>query len=211
VLLDASRHPGTRPPLAGHGGVPVSVPVDGRLGARFADVTVPLRVTGSVRVTGTDGTVHVAGPGTTPLADGARITGTLTGDVTITVDAPSSGTLVVDLDVAPTLDPRTLQPPAPATTWSAWATADPSADARAAATDQLVNAAATTAAITSYAPYLAAGVDGPVATSFHLSISPAQHLAAATTRLHARPIPLALAALALLLALGGLQLLRLRL
>jgi hypothetical protein len=89
---------------------------------RDATQSVPLRITGSLRLAGTTGAV--AGPGTSPLPDGAVVEGTLPGDggrVEFTATAAGPGQLVLDLTAVPVLDERLLQPPRGLPTWAAWA------------------------------------------------------------------------------------------
>ena len=108
LLARARAAPGGRLPAAGPG-LPASVQVPGP--ARAAGTrSVPLRVTGSLRLSGAGGTV--SGPGTRPLPDGAAVAGTLPGggtvELQVSVDGPAA--LALDLTAVPVLDPRLLRP-----------------------------------------------------------------------------------------------------
>jgi hypothetical protein len=167
---------------------------------RTGTQSVPLRITGSLRLSGTTGTV--TGPATSALPDGAVIAGTLSanpGSVEFTAQAASAGTLVMDLAVVPTLDPRTLAPPRRLPTWAAWARSRPPLVERQAALDLLVATAATGARASSYSPYLGVDLPGTGSTVFRYSFAPADKAAAPTRQLDPKPGPIALAGLAVLL------------
>src|SRR3954452_25329823 len=121
AVLDRLRRAADRPhdavpPVAG-AGLPLALA--GRpLGRRQLDVVGPLRVSGTVRVSGA--TPSVSGPGTTPIADGAAIAGRLAGSVEFTVPVLAGQRIVLHLAVRPWPDPRTLTPPPPARTWHGW-------------------------------------------------------------------------------------------
>jgi hypothetical protein len=167
---------------------------------RPATQSVPLRITGSLRVSGTAGTVE--GPRVTPLPDGGVIAGTLSADpktVEFTVQVQAAGTLLMDLAVVPTLDARTLTPPRHLPTWAAWARSRPPIAERQAALDLLVSIAATGARASSYSPYLGVDLPGTGSTVFRYSFAPADAIAAPRGELEPRPGPIALTGVALLL------------
>lgn len=160
---------------------------------------VPVRVTGTVQLQGTTGTV--SGPGTTPVTGGAVVAGTLSDAVEFTAHAAGPGRLQLDLTVVPTLDPRLLAPPRGEPTWAAWARSSPPAAERKAALDLLVATAATGARAASYSPFLGADLPGTGSTGFHYAFAPAAPRATAAEVLHPRTGPIALAGLAALLLL----------
>ena len=167
---------------------------------RSATQAVPLRITGSLRLTGTTGTV--SGPKVAPLPDGGVIAGTLpAGDssVEFTVNVASAGRLVADLAVVPTLDERVLAPPRGFATWAAWARSRPPLAERRAALDLLVSTAATGARASSYSPYLGVDLPGSGTTAFRYSFAPADVAAATRKQLEPKPGPIALAGVAVLL------------
>lgn len=171
---------------------------------RAGSQSVPLRISGSLRLTGTTGTV--TGPGTTPLPGGAVVTGTLSGpgsaELTAAVTGP--GTLALNLHVVPTLDRRALTPPHGLPTWAAWARSRPPLAERQAALDLLVATAATGARAASYSPYLGADLPGTGSTVFRYSFTQPDRPAAARPVLRPRPGPIAVVGLGvLLLLLGG--------
>jgi hypothetical protein len=198
ALAAAQAPPGPRLPST-ETVLPGRLPVSGPA-RRQTTQSVPLRVTGSVRLTGAAGTV--SGPGTSPLPDGAVVAGTLPGaggTVDFTVAAQGAGTLVIDLAVVPTLDARVLAPPRQLPTWAAWARSRPPLAERQAALDLLVSTAATGARASSYSPYLGADLPGTGTTVFRYAFAPADAVAASPRGLHAKPGPIALAAIAALL------------
>lgn len=168
---------------------------------RTATRSVPLRITGSLRLAGTTGTV--AGPKLTPLPDGGVVAGTLSeGSVEFTAQVAAAGTLLMDLTVVPTLDPRPLTPPRRLASWAAWARSDPPAAERRAALDLLVSTAAAGARASSYSPYLGVDLPGSGSTVFRYSFAAAADRQAAARRdLQPRPGPIALTGLAVLLLL----------
>jgi len=205
LLARARAAPGGRLPAAG-AGLPASVQVTGP--ARAAGTrSVPLRVTGSLRLSGAGGTV--SGPGTRPLPGGAAVAGTLSGGGTVELQASVDGpaALALDLTAVPVLDPRLLQPPGGARSWQAWAAGRPGRPARVAALGLLVDAAATGARASSYSPYLGADLPGSGSTVFRFSFAAAPTAATRSAPLRPRPGPLALAGLAALLLAGNAALL----
>jgi hypothetical protein len=181
LLDDQAKAHVTRPAVAGDG-LPTSVGCDGGHPTGTIAITTfaPLRITGSLGAA-------------TPPVDG--VLGALPATFAVTSFAPS-------LTVAPTLDPRTLVPPAGFATWAAWAASNPDAAARTAASATLETAAAAAARIREIEPYLAADLPGSATTSFHYALQPKPVVAAAIARVRPRPLPIALAALTGLLLLG---------
>ncbi len=202
VARAAAQAPaGPRLPAAGSG-LPTDVPTTGD-GQVAAQSSVPLRVTGTVRlVDGATGTV--GGPATTAVPGGAEVAGTLAPGTTaeFVVDVTTAGRLDLDLTVIPALDPRSLVPPEGAATWAAWAAAGPDQAARRAALDLLVATAAIGARATSSSPYLGADLPGTGTTRFLYSFAALERAPAVAAALEPRPLPIALAGMALL-ALGG--------
>ena len=183
------------PPAAGRG-LPTELPATGT-GRREANVAVPFRLTGTVRVSGGTPVTPESGA-VTHLADGLRLDGVLAGDAAFTVRANAAATLALDLTAFPTLDPRTLQPPR-GRDWTDWAGRDPTPGEAAAATTQLVEAAAQAARADEYAPYFGHHGPGRVRTTFRFRMAaPEQVRAAAGLPLAPRPVGIALASLALL-------------
>lgn len=203
ALAAARATAGPRLPAAGEQ-LPGRLPVTSA--ARFAgQQAVPLQVNGELLLTGSSGTV--TGPGTTPVAGGARVAGTLAGSVELTATADGPGTLDLRLDAAPALDPRLLTPPRGATSWAAWAGSRPPAAERKAALDLLVQVAATAARASSYSPYLGADLPGTGSTVFRYAFQAPEAAAAARPALEPKPGPIALASVALLLLLTNAALL----
>lgn len=206
AALDSARAlalapPGSRLPTTG-AGLPAAVDVTGP-GVRAGAQSMPLRLTGTVTLTGTTGTV--TGAGTTHTPGGALINGTLGGaPARFEVRTDGPGTLALDLTGVPALDPRVLVPPAGAPSWAAWAAAGPGVAARRAALDLLVDVAATGARATSFSPYLGADLPGTGSTSFRFSFSPAPVAAVVAAPLQLRPGAVAVAGLAgLLVVVAG--------
>jgi hypothetical protein len=169
-----------------------------------ATQSVPLRITGSLRLAGTTGTI--GGPKVTPLPDGGVIAGTLSADpgtVEFTAQVRSAGRLVMDLAVVPTLDERRLAPPRHLATWAAWARSHPPLAERHAALDLLVATAATGARASSYSPYLGVDLPGSGSTVFRYAFAPVDRAADAKRNLQPRPGPIALTGIALLLLLAN--------
>jgi hypothetical protein len=208
-LRTAAEHPGAAvPPTAGDG-LPLSLP--GRpTGTATQPVVAPLVVTGSIRVPGSTGSV-VSGPGTSAVADGTDVSGTLAGQVGFQVRLRRGQRLTFDLGVQPWLDPRDLAPPAPADSWQAWAGRDPTTPDIAAATATLVAQAAAAARAAEYSPYLQSGVPGAHVSTFRYVVAPATATRRAGARLTPRPGPIAAVVVALLAITGNAVLLRRRL
>lgn len=205
ALAAASAPVGPRLPAAG-GALPAAVPTTGDATVQ-TDVGVPLDITGTVRLPG----ATVTGPGTTPLPGGADLSGTLPPgqSVDLLVEATSGGTLDLDLTVTPTLDARTLAPPAGAQTWAAWAAGGPDVPARRAALDLLIQTTAIGARATSFAPYLGADLPGTGTTQFRYGFASVEQAPAAPVTLTPRPGPIAATTLAtLLLGVAGVGLWR---
>lgn len=204
----ASAPPGPRLPAAG-AGLPLEVPATSP--ARVQATTgVPLRVTGTLRLRAADGSAAagagtVSGPATTAVPGGADVAGTLApgASAQLRVDVQRSVSLDLDLTAGPALDPRLLQPPDGAASWSAWAADGPDAQARRAALDLLVATAAAGARATSYSPYLGADLPGTGSTVFRYSFAEPQVAERAAQALEPRPVPIALTVLGLLLLAGG--------
>jgi hypothetical protein len=211
TLLAAAR--ATRagvPPYAG-AGLPKAVP--GSLaGQTTSTVTAPLRVTGTLRVTGPGGTsgTPVTGLGTTPVPGGATVAGTLSDSATFQVQLAAGQRLSVDFDVQPWLDPRTLAPPDGAATWAAWAATHPSDKARADATATLISAAAQAARAGDFSPYLQTDTEGVDAATFHYELAPQTATRRAGGNLSAKPGAIVAACLAGLAIAGNAALLRRR-
>ena len=206
VARAAAQAPaGPRLPAAGTGlstGLPAAVPTTGD-----RQVTAPsgvsLRVTGTVRlVDGAGGTV--TGPATTAVPGGAQVAGTLPpgASADLVVQASGPGRLDLDLTVVPALDPRALVPPDRAASWVAWAATSPDRTARRAALDLLVATASSGARATSLSPYLGADLPGSGTTRFTYAFAALERAPVAAAPLQPRPVPIALASVALL-ALGG--------
>jgi hypothetical protein len=182
-------------------GLPAKVTVKGaaQVGGTQA---VPFRLVGTLRLTGTRGTV--TGPATTALADGARFAGVLSGAQSVTFTATTSGpgALVLHLTATSALDARALVPPRGLATWRAWASSHPPLAERRAALDLLVEVAATGARASSYSPYLGAGLRGSGSTRFEYAFAAAERSRAVVAVLHPKWGPISLAALAFVLLLG---------
>ena len=202
ALALARRPSAARLPSTG-AGLPTTVAVTGAAQAQ-ASQAVPLRLTGSLRLTGTTGTV--TGPAVAP--DGT-FAGTLGGSdpangaasVTFAVHAAGAGTLALDLTAVGALNPRELAPPGGFASWAAWAASGPPADQRRAALDLLVHVAATGARASSYSPYLGADLTGTGSTSFRYAFAPPAVPAAVRRELEPRWAAISLAGLAALLLL----------
>jgi hypothetical protein len=169
-------------------------------GLRTTTQSVPLRITGSLRVAGTSSSI--TGPKVTPLPDGGLIAGTLSGEpgtVEFTAQVAAAGTLTMDLTVVPTLDPRLLAPPRHLTSWAAWARSRPPLAERRAALDLLVTTAATGARASSYSPYLGVDLPGSGSTVFRYGFAPADRVAVRARELEPRRGAIALSGIAVLL------------
>jgi hypothetical protein len=204
TLLDAAGRPRPgRPPTAGNG-LPLTVPGTAT-GTASLPAVAALRVSGSLRVPAIP--ARVTGPGTAPLADGARIVGTLHGAVSFRVEVPAAGHLALDLSVQPWLDPRPLAPPAPHRSWPAWAAARPSAVAQRDATSTLLAETANAARAAEYTPYLDAALPGSSATTYRYVLTTSLPAPTAGTGLRPRPAAIAAATVAALLIMVDLGLL----
>ena len=204
-LLEALRGaalaaPGPRLPTVGSA-LPAGLPVTG-VAQVNGEVRVPLRVTGTLAVSGAS--ARVTGPGLTPSPNGGSVLGTLSDAVTLTVVVDGPGQLALDLQAVPVLDPRLLAPPGGAASWAGWARARPPEAERAQAVQQLVAAAAVGARAGSYSPYLGADLPGTGSTTFRYAFAAAPVGPVLVAGLAVRPLGLGLAgvALALLLANG---------
>jgi hypothetical protein len=170
---------------------------------------VPMRLTGSLRLTGTSGSV--TGLATTPTPYGATFAGTLggsvagteTASVTFDVRADGAGRLALDLDAVGALNARELAPFGSFPTWRQWAASRPPLAERKEALDLLVAVAATGARAASYSPYLGADLEGTGSTSYALSFAPPSALPVVRPALHPRWGPLSLAGAGALLLVGA--------
>ena len=170
---------------------------------------VPFRLTGSLTLAGTTGTV--TGPATTPGPQGATFAGTLGGSldgrqaaaVTFDVHADGPGTLALSLQAVAALNAQELAPPAPFLTWREWAASRPARDQRKAALDLLVAVAATGARASSYSPYLGADLEGSGSTSFAFGFAPPSAVPRSRLELHPKWGAIGLAGAGALLLLAG--------
>ncbi len=189
-------------------GLPRTLEVTGAARAQ-ASQAMPLRLSGSLRLTGTTGTVE--GPATTATADGATFAGTLGGStpqnadasVTFTVRAQGAGQLVLDLTAVGALNQGELAPPNGFADWGRWAAAGPPVAERKAALDLLVAVAATGARASSYSPYLGADLVGSGSTTFSFGFAPPTAREVGRAVLHPQWGAISLAGLAVLLLLGN--------
>src|SRR3954449_5173624 len=212
AVLDRLRRAAGRPhdavpPVAG-AGLPVALPGHA-VGRRQLNVVAPLRITGTLRVP--NAAPSVGGPGTTPIADGATIAGTLAGSVDFTVPVRMGQRLQLHLDARPWPDPRTVLPPAPARTWRQWAAAHPSPAEVAQATDDLMAAAAARAHAAEYSPYLQADAPGPDLSTFTYVTASAAQTPRTRDGTQPRPGAIALTVVAAVAVIGNAALLRRRL
>lgn len=208
VLRRAGEEPRVATPPTGGNGLPASLPGT-TTGSLSETVIAPLRITGTI--TAPEGSSAVHGPGTTPMAGGAAIAGTLSSAVSFTVQVGSGDRIGLNLDVRPWVDPRTVTPPAPAKTWSQWARSNPSASAIADATQTLMLTAAAAARSAEYSPYLQADAPGPDLSTFTYVVAAPPRLRQAAANVQPRPGAIAAAAVALLAIIGNAALLRRRL
>lgn len=211
VLLDqalaVARAPSSARLPSTDSGLPATAPATAP-GAVSSVQAVPFRLTGSLSLIGTTGSVR--GPATTPTATGATFAGTLGGSsapnasatATFTVEAAGAGQLVLDLTAVNALNRTELLPPDGFTTWAAWSRSHPATTARKAALDLLVAVAATGARASSYSPYLGADLAGTGTTSFRWAFQAALHPRAAPTVLHPKWGAISLVGVALILLLG---------
>ncbi|MBK5305175.1 MAG: hypothetical protein JJD92_00650 [Frankiaceae bacterium] len=203
ALRTAKAPPGPRLPTT-ETTLPKTLDVSGPA-RRQGTQSVPLHISGSLRVTGA--AAKVTGPGVTALPDGGVVAGTLTAElrtVELAAEVDGAGTLRLDLNVVPALDERVLAPPRDLPSWAAWSRSKPPLAERRAALDLLVATAATGARASSYSPYLGADLPGTGSTVFRYAFTPPDTVSAARPVLHPRPGPIAivLAAVALLFAAG---------
>lgn len=204
--LRSSAQKGERPPTVG-AGLPAAIDATSVADESTVDVTVPLRVTGSI--TGPSG-ARLHGPAVRPVAQGGMLDGTLAGTAAFTLTVPRAGNVAVDLTAHPTLDPRTLVPPGHATSWHVWAQQAHPPSELAAATSTLVLSAARSAHLRDVSPYLVTDLSGQVTTSFHLHLASPEAAPAVVVPLRARPGAIALALFALALVVADVVLLRRR-
>ena len=206
--LAVARRPSARRLPSTDEGLPAAVEVAGA--ARVASSqAVPLRLTGTLRVTGT--TARVEGPATRPLPDGASFAGTLGGSlpgngdasVTFTAAVDGPGQLVLDLRAVAALNQAELAPPDGFSSWARWAAAGPSPQQRKEALDLLVAVAATGARASSYSPYLGADLAGSGTTAYRFSFEAPERAAVVAPELTPRWGNIGLAGAGALLLLGG--------
>lgn len=196
LLRHANAKSAASPPMAGRG-LPASVPATG-VGSREVNMTVPFRVTGTIRVEGEGhGAVTPESPAVKHVAGGVELDGVLQGDAEFTVRAGSAATVTIDLTAYPALDPRVLQPPR-GRTWAAWLRLGPTPQETAAALTTLVENAAAAARADEYAPYLGHHGPGKVRTTFTFALAPPEVVKVAEEPLRPKAFPIALASLALL-------------
>ena len=207
LLRTAAAHPRPgQPPVAGHGLPRV---VAGRPSGRLtSQVVAPLRVTGTILAPGGGA---VSGPGTSQAPGGAAVDGTLTGSASFDVRVAAGDRIGLHLEVAPWLDPRTLEPPDGRPTWRRWARTGPDTDAVAAATTTMVTAAAAAARAAEYSPYLQADAPGTARSSFTYVVAKPAAAPRADDGPQPRPGAITAAAVALLAVAGNAALLRRRL
>lgn len=204
--LAVARRPGPGRLPSTDDGLPAKLTVTGAA-EMSASQAMPLRLTGSLRLIGTTGTVE--GPATTATADGATFAGTLGGSapqnagasVVFTMHVAGSGRLALDLRAVGALNQGELVPPNGFSSWARWAAAGPPLAERKAAVDLLVAVAATGARASSYSPYLGADLKGTGSTTFQYGFAPAVKQVALRAALQPRWGALSLTGLALLLLL----------
>jgi hypothetical protein len=193
-----ARRPGA-PPMAGRG-LPASLPASAT-GSRELNTTAPFRVTGTIRVPGGAPVTPESG-GVRHLADGLELDGVLSGEAAFTVSAAGAATVELDLTAYPTLDPRLLQPPR-GRTWADWLRLGPTPAETAAALTTLVEAAAAAARTDEYAPYLGHHGPGTVRTTYRITLAPPAAVVAPPAPLRPKPLPIALASIALVAILAN--------
>jgi hypothetical protein len=206
TLLTAATTDGpVLPPYVGNG-LPARIP--GTLaGQTEATVSAPLHVRGTVTVTGSTGS-PVTGPGTTPTTGGATVSGMLTSTVSFSAKMRTGQRLDIGLDVDPTIDVRTFQPPHHAPSWTAWAATHPPATEVAAATSTLISTAAQAARAADYSPYLQTDTTGWAMSTFHFEMAAATATRRAGATVTAKPGAIIAACLASLAIAGNAALLR---
>jgi hypothetical protein len=192
TLLAYARSRSTLSPPAAGRGLPMDIPGT-QTGTRDVTMAAPLRVTGTI----TAGDAAGDGPGTTPTTGGIAVDGVLQGDAEFTLRVPAATTLRIDLTAVPTVDPRLLLPPR-GKTWAEWARRSPTPGETAQAFIALVENAAAAARDDEYAPYLGHHAPGKVRTTYHLAVAPPGIVRAAAKPLRPKPLPIALACVALL-------------
>ena len=193
------------PPYAGDG-LPKRI-AGTLIGRTETVVTAPLRVHGTVTVSGGAGS-PVTGRGTQPVAGGATVGGTLNGTVTFHAALKAGQRLRLNLDVQPWLDPRAFAPPDKAPSWTAWAATHPAASAISDATTTFITTAAQAARAADYSPYLNTDTRGQAVSSFHYEMAPATATRRAGKALDAKPGAIVAACLAGLAIAGNAALLR---
>ena len=204
AMLNAARRAGTQPnraivlPVAGRG-LPERVPAAG-VGQAAAFVLAPLRVLGTITAPGT--TASLTGPATTLTDGGGRVNGVLSSTADFRLDVPTASQVALDLTVTPTLDERTLRPP-DGSTWAAWGQTHRTEPQRRAATNQLINGAASAARAASISPYVGADTPGPAVTTFRYRIAAKADVAVAPRTLKPRPLALSLLGVAVLAMVTG--------
>jgi len=174
--------------------LPAKLPVTGA-STRRATQVVPFRLRGELRLTG--------GVATSISAARVNIDAVLRDSITFNLAIDGAGTLELDLNAVPVLDPRPLMPPDGVSTWATWAAAGPSAAGRRSALDLLVQTAAIGARAAAYSPYLGPHLGPAGSTVFHYALAPAASPVTPTRALRPRPVPIALTVLAALLLVGG--------
>jgi len=208
TLRRVGEHPHAAVPPTGGNGLPATLPGT-TTGSLAVNVTAPLRITGTITAPG--GSAAVQGPVTKPTAEGVSIVGTLSSTAAFVVRVAAGDRIGMNLDVRPWVDPRTINPPAPAKTWIQWARSQPSASAIADATQTLVLAAAASARSAEYSPYLQADAPGADLSTFTYVVATPPRLHKLTADVQPRPGAIAAAAVALLAIVGNAELLRRRL
>jgi hypothetical protein len=139
------------------------------------------------------------------------VAGTLSSAVSFAVAVHRGEAIGLSLDAQPTLDPRTLQPPAPARNWRQWVARRPRHPQRADATALLISAAASAARAAEYSPYLQADTPGRALSTFRYVLAERAAARPAAEPLRPRPGAIAAASIALLAVIGNAALLRRRL
>ena len=203
--LTVARHPSATRLPSTDAGLPRRITVADAAVVQ-ASQAVPYRLTGTLRLSGTTG--EVAGPTTTPLADGASFAGVLGGvggvpEVSFAARTAGPGILLLDVRAVAVLDARSLTPPRGIPTWRAWASSSPPRAERKAALDLLVQVAATGARASSYSPYLGADLLGSGSTSFRFTFAPAAKAELSRAELEPKWGAIALSSLAFLLVLAN--------
>ena len=123
AALAVARHPSALRLPTTSAGLPGSLDVSGPASVASSQA-VPLRVTGSLSVSGT--TAALSGP----AVSGSSFAGVLggvngTASVTFTLDVAGPGTLALDLTAVNALNPAGLVPPRGLRSWRSWAASSP--------------------------------------------------------------------------------------